>query len=623
MKTRNATVLVVLAGVLGGGLVALQLASRPRAPEPPAGAQPPALPIAQATAPAPPSRPQRARPAVTASEPGGGTIDGRVIHGMTHEGVANAELTLVGDAGVSTFRTSSDGTFELTPAASGSFVLTSITAHGFLPYSSRTRVTLSRGQSVHGVTLKLFPAIDYDGTVVDARGAPVPEARVRVLGPPGEPVLESPPEWKTGRDGRFTFQAADGAVLEANRGAARGWGHVDRTVLIMKKLTIQLGHAPPRDATITGRVRDAAGAPVAEALVRAAPSEYYTTAPTVVATTGADGRFALAGVERAPYELSVEAADHLRLVRSEVPGGSRDLELVLDAGLPLSGQVVDKRGEPVTSFTLVVQQHVDLARAPVATQSLIDPQGRFALRVARGDYDLIASTPDHKRVAVRAAAGATDVRIVIDSIAIVRGRVIASDDGSPIADAFVGLAPARRTLKSPLVQPWTATGGDGSFQLDGVASGAVAIEVRARGYATKLEELPAVPDGEARGPLTIAMLPGAPTPEALRRGGNGSGEVIGIGVQIEPAVDERSESGGTRSIDALRVVHVMPGSGALDAGVSVGDLIVEIDGVPVGKLGVNAAVANIRGPVGTSVTLTLRRGGHNARRSVERRPIRS
>jgi hypothetical protein len=37
MNTRNATVLVVMAVVLGGGLVALQLASRPRSPAPPAG----------------------------------------------------------------------------------------------------------------------------------------------------------------------------------------------------------------------------------------------------------------------------------------------------------------------------------------------------------------------------------------------------------------------------------------------------------------------------------------------------------------------------------------------------------------------------------------------------------
>lgn len=608
MKTRNATVLVVLAVVLGAGLVALQLASRARSPES-TGVPPSAPPVARA--PAPTATPARARSPVTASDGDGGTIDGRVIHGMTHEGVANAELTFVGDAGVSTFRTSSDGTFELTPAAAGSFVLTSITAPGFLPYSSRTRVTLSRGQAVHGVTLLLYPAVDYAGTVVDARGAPVPDARVHVLGPPGEPVLESPPEWKTGRDGRFTFQAADGAVLEASRGALRGWGHVDRSVLIMKTLTIQLGHAPPRDATIAGWVRDGGG-PVADAIVRAVPSAYYTTAPTVVATTGADGRFTLAGVERAPYDLSVEAADHLRLVRDEVRGGSRDVELVLDAGLPLAGQVVDKHGEPVPSFTLVVQRHDGLARAPGTTQALIDPQGRFALRVAKGDYDVIASAPEHKRTAVQATAGATDVRIVIDSGAIVRGRVIAKDDGSPVADAFVGVAVASPRPRSPLVVPWVATAGDGSFELEGLAPGAVSIEIRARGYALKVEELPAERDG-ARDALTIALVPGGPE---VARGnplgvGSGNGELAGIGVQIAP------------TLDALRITYVMPGSGALDAGLSAGDLIVAVEGVPVSTLGAQAALANIRGPAGTSVMLTLRRDGRDTRLSVARRLIRS
>src|SRR5678816_4558841 len=121
MNTRNATVLVVMAVVLGGGLVALQLASRPRSPAPPA-AEPPSPLVARLPAPAP--RPPRA-PAVAMASDAEGTIDGRVLDGMTHEGVANAELTFVGDAGVSTFRTSSDGTFELTPAASGSLARTS------------------------------------------------------------------------------------------------------------------------------------------------------------------------------------------------------------------------------------------------------------------------------------------------------------------------------------------------------------------------------------------------------------------------------------------------------------------------------------------------------------------
>jgi hypothetical protein len=604
MKSRTALVMGVLVVVLGGGLLALRLADRQATPDASAVAKQ-LTPVAQPPAP-PPTMPERSRSA-PARDTDSGVIDGRVINGVTHDGVPNAELTLVGDGGVSTFKTSSDGTFELTPTTAGSFTLASITAPGFLPYTSpvgvsAARVTLSRGRAVHGVTLLLYPAVDYEGLVVDARGAAVADVRVRLLGPPGEPVLESPPEWKTGSDGRFTFQGGDGALLEAERGALRGWARIDRNVVIMKKLTIHLGHAPPRDAAITGSVRDAGGAPLADAVVRATPSEYYSTSPTVVAKTASDGRFTLAGVDRAAYDVSAEAAEHLRQVREQVRGGTHDVELTLDAGRVLAGQVVDKRGAPIPSFTLVVQQHVGLARAHVTSVAVIDPQGRFSVRVPEGDYDLVASAPDHVRTAVEAAAGATDVRIVIDSGAILRGRVISSEDGTPIADVFVGLEAVGRSVNTPPVLPVATTGSDGTFALEGVTSGALAIQVWARGHATKIEELPA--SAGDRGPITIALPPGAPEP---RR----NDDLAGIGVEL------------FADGDLLRITRVLPGSGALDAGLSAGDLIVAVDGVPVATLGMAAAIANIRGPAGTTVTLTLRRDGHDAPRSVERRQIRS
>lgn len=607
MKKRTTMGMGVLVLVLGGGFAALRLADRRSAESPAVAKQAANEPAPLAPRPAP-ALPERPRP--PAREADSGVIDGRVIDGMTHEGVANAELTLVGDGGVSTFRTSSDGTFELTPTATGSYVLASITAAAYLPYAapvgvSAARVTLTRGQAVHGVTLLLYPATDYEGTVVDARGAPVGGVTVRLLGAPGEPAVEALPEWKSGSGGHFTFQAADGAVLEASRGALRGWAHIDRSVLIMKKLTIRLGHAPPRDATITGRVRDAAGAPLAEAMVRAVPSEYYSTSPTVVATTGPDGRFTLAGVDRAQYDVTAEAANHLQAVRPSVPGGSRDVELALDTGQSITGQVVDKRGQPVPAFTLTVHRIDGLARAHVTTLSLIDPQGHFAVRVARGDYDLIASAPDHVRTTVQAGAGADGVRIVLDSGAILRGRVTA-EDGSPIADAFVGVQTVRGGPRTPTAVPITTTRGDGTFELVGLGPGALALEVFSSGYARKLEELPAAgPDG-ARAPVAIALTPGGPTFDRPR-----AENTAGIGVQLSPQGD------------VLRIVSVMRDSGAQAAGLAVGDLIVAVDDVPVATLGTNTAIDRIRGLAGTSVTLTLRRAGHDARRSVERRQLRS
>ncbi|HSS01618.1 MAG TPA: carboxypeptidase-like regulatory domain-containing protein, partial [Kofleriaceae bacterium] len=235
------------------------------------------------------------------AETAGGVIDGRVLNGVTREGVPNAELSFLADGGVSTVRTGGDGAFELRPPATGTFVLSTITAPGFLPYApelghSSVRLTLMRNKAVHGVTLLLYPAVEYQGLVVDARSAPVAGARVRLLGSPsGEQVLEgASAEWKTGRDGRFTFHAAPDAVLEARSGNLRGWARIDRAVALRKKVTIQIGNAPARDATISGHVRDDTGAPVGDALVRAEPSKEDNDLATVFATTGPDGAFTLA-----------------------------------------------------------------------------------------------------------------------------------------------------------------------------------------------------------------------------------------------------------------------------------------------------------------------------------------
>ncbi|MGH9885715.1 MAG: carboxypeptidase regulatory-like domain-containing protein, partial [bacterium] len=420
-----------------------------------------------------------------------------------------------------------------------------------------------------------------------------------------DPVLESLPEWKSGADGRFTFQAADGAVLEASRGALRGWARIDRGVLIMKTLTIRLGHPPPRDATITGRVRDAAGAPLAEAMVRAQPSEYYSTSPTVVTTTGPDGRFTLAGVDRAQYDLTAEAADHLKGALENVRGGSRDVDLALDPGQAISGQVVDRYSAPVPSFTLTVQRIEGLARAHVTTLSLIDPQGHFTVRVAKGDYDLVASATDHVRTTVQAAAGAGGVRIVLDSGAILRGRITA-EDGTPVGNAFVGVQSGRGGPRTPMAVPIASTRGDGTFELVGLGPGALGLEVFSPGFARQTVELPAVGADGARPPVAVALAPGGPTFDRPRAENS-----AGIGVQIMPYGD------------GLRIVGVLPGSGAEAAGLVVGDQIVAINGVPVAGMGIVAATDRIRGAVGTSVMLTLRREGHDVVRAVERRPLRS
>jgi len=606
--------------LLVGGLAAWWLARGARGDRTPSPAVA-AEAAAKATVTVPPAAPQphRARAMDPASAPDRDVIDGRVLDGVTHEGVPNAELTFLGEAGASTFQTSSDGSFLLTPGT-GSFVLSAITAAGYLPYTpevghSGVRVTLARGQGIHGVTLLLYPAVDYQGLVVDARGAPVAGSRVRFLGnPTGDAALESlATEWKTGADGRFTFQAADDAMLEARAGEASGWGHLDRGVRALKTLRIQLGRVPPRDATITGHVRDTHGAPIEGAVVRGSPSTRWGDVAKVAATTGPDGAFTLPDVDHASYDLSAEAQDHVRGVRDNVLGGSRNVELTLDSGLPLAGQVVDGRGAPVPMYTLVARRRAGAARVTVATQSVIDPQGRFAVRVPRGDYDLLASAREHARgTLTQAAAGATDVRIVLGSGASLRGKVIASDDHAPIGNASIvcswlprpdfmsGGAPAG-VLPA---DPGTVTRPDGTFELTGISAGPLAIRIRAEGYYGKLEAAMTATDGAVLGPITIELT-------RVDSDDQTGIELVGIGLDLYP------------DGDALRVTRVLTGSGAFDAGIGFGDRVIAIDGVPVASLGLEGTLARIHGAAGTTITLTVRRNGQDVPLVVERRSLRA
>ncbi|MGQ9365952.1 S41 family peptidase [Azospirillum sp. A39] len=75
------------------------------------------------------------------------------------------------------------------------------------------------------------------------------------------------------------------------------------------------------------------------------------------------------------------------------------------------------------------------------------------------------------------------------------------------------------------------------------------------------------------------------------------GEFGGLGIEV--TMDDDS--------GLVRVVSPIDGSPAARAGLRAGDLIADIDNEPVKGLNLRDAVARMRGPVGTSVDLTLRR----------------
>ncbi|HEX3765649.1 MAG TPA: sigma-70 family RNA polymerase sigma factor [Kofleriaceae bacterium] len=617
-KTSTAAVLAVLVllALLGGlawwihhgaapAIVTAPVAPRPAPPPPAPRAAPAAPPVRELLS-------GQVRASVEPGDAAGGLLAGRVVNWATGDGVAGAELTFTSDAGAATVRSRDDGGFELAPPAPGRFTLAAAAAPGFLPYApellhSTVHVALARGQTVRGITVFLFPALDYRGRVVDAHGAPAPGAHVRLLGTPaGEQIIDRlETEWTADRDGGFTFHAADGAVLEATQGAMRGWAQLDSDTAITRQLTIALGDAAPRDATITGRTIDAGGGALADVLIRASPTTFDRTRSTAFATSGPDGTFTLRGLDRDAYDLDAEAEDRAPASLAGVHGGSRDVTITLDAGLAIAGQVLDGRGAPAPAYTLLVFRHEGVARHLVVARSLVDPRGRFEVRVARGSYELIASAPGWAPSApTRAEAGARDVALTLSAGATLRGTVVDAADQHPI-----GYARVVREASSggASIQPANAgaiSRPDGTFELTGIPPGLLSVTISAPGFNPRIESGMTASDGATLGPLGVGLT-------RLAEGQQPVTELVGIGIVFAADGDE------------LSVTRVIAAGGAEAAGIVAGDRVSAIDGLPVAPLGVDGAVAKIRGIEGTTITVTVHRGDQQIQLIVTRRKLKA
>lgn len=621
MKAKHSIVVALLL-LLAGGAV-LYVVTRKGGGEPVAREAAPARPIAK---PAVATKrivdekveaalpPGQGKPMLDATR-GPGLVTGRVINWSTGDGVDGAEIVFTGDGGATTVRTRAGGAFELAPAAPGRFVLTTISAPGFLPYApellhSNVHVEVVRDRAVRGITVFLYPAIDYTGIVVDEKGKPVAGAKIRLLNTPaGEQALEKlETEWTSNKDGKFTFHAADEAVLEAVRGNQRGFAVLDGDAQNTHVMTIGIGpNAKPRDRTITGRVVDG-GTPVANVLVRARPQDTgeATVRSFAFAMTGSDGTFTLEDLDESAYVLATQADGYATTVLKPVVGGARDIVIALDRGLAISGRVVDSGGDAVPAYTLVLFERRGVGRELVHAKSIVDATGRFEVRVPEGNYDLQASASGWAPSAfVKAAAGDRDLEIKVSEGATLSGQVLASDGSGPVQYARVMREARGGGASAQPSNAGTVTREDGTFELTGIPPGPVSITIGAGGFHPKIEAGMQASDGAKLGPVTITIV-------KLKPGEQPTLELVGIGVKLN-----------AMGPDGLLVEGVIPGGGAADVGIVAGDELVEIDGLAVDELGFDGTIAKIRGVEGTTVSVTIRRAGKLVTLVVPRKKLRA
>lgn len=363
------------------------------------------------------------------------------------------------------------------------------------PAARRDASPAGEAASAGGAAPALAGSATVLGSVRRADGSPAPGVGVRAVPLRGDGAGVS---WaETGREGPGAGSfAIDGLApgryrVELDRAEAEG-GRPTLALAAGDRAEVELVLAAGVD--VSGTVRDDAGRPVggAEVWITGTDAAVHGRA---AARTDASGRFALVAVDPARW-VGARAADfrpsELVLVAPLVPGagGEVDLELVLvPGGGALAGTVRDASGAPAAGALVRIGLPSDAparaaalaARArPVPLTLRADAEGRFTARgLSVGELPVAARAEGHAVAAARVELGAgrtAHVDLHLERAAVVAGT-LRLPDGAPAAGTVV------TALKgTSFGDPETSTGLDGTFELEGVRPGEVALRALRRAW---------------------------------------------------------------------------------------------------------------------------------------------
>jgi RNA polymerase sigma factor (sigma-70 family) len=382
-----------------------------------------------------------------------------------------------------------DGRFHLDQVPAGKHRLS---AHGDGAAETKwVDVQVVPGELASGITITLDPGVDVSGTVV-AAGEPVVGARVRLLGrdasAPARGVI-------TQEDGRFVVQGVAQGELVVD---VEGHRVVSPTVVSIATGPATVAVEVAALGGIRGRVTRK-GEPVEGAEVSASGgrrSSHQTT-------SAADGRFQLMGLDAATYEVSATSASLGVFVATpakvaHAEGALEEVELELDVGATISGQVLDASGGVLAGV------HVRWLREDRDDdgEGMTDGEGRFIVRLLAGKGRYRAEVRRSWSAAVTLTSASafpavivpdgqshvTDVVLRIDAASsAISGRTVMGGTVPAVDIKLVAVPVAMQTVElfAQCVDfPTAYSAVDGSFVLDGLSAGQYHVQASSPSGAT-------------------------------------------------------------------------------------------------------------------------------------------
>jgi carboxypeptidase family protein len=402
--------------------------------------------------------------------------------------------------------TDADGRFSVPHLAVANYEV-GARADGWV--AGRATVDLS---SATTVTVELDAELAIEGVVVMADGTPVegaqvtaqseqPQAapeRVRGFGGGGM-AMGGPSGWtQTGKGGKFRIVGLSAGNYRLNvsadwQGAVNIRGKRSDPIAAGRtdvKLVVEVG------GSISGRVVDSSRQPVANLWVFANPDAREGRMPEGAqgrnTRSKEDGTFVLTGLSDGTYTLQVNSgwdgssSNWKPFTRSGVPSNAKDLEIVLEEGLAISGTLVDAEGRPlpnVQMFCQAVQQQqppqrgTQVMTAPRMVNANVgsDDKGEFSFRgLAAGDYtvtiqDWGGGGSGAQQLVIengdRITAGSTGIVLRAGKGVTITGTVV-DEGGTPLKAGSVSAFP-----KTGGRQRGAQLSSDGTFEITGLSPG--------------------------------------------------------------------------------------------------------------------------------------------------------
>jgi hypothetical protein len=365
-------------------------------------------------------------------------------------------------------RADGEGKFSLENVEAGRFALAA-SAQGYIP-TQKDGIEVVAGADVDGLEVVLRRGAVVEGTVSTPDGNPLSGVRVQSFPPPGDDaaLLAVVPETLTDGDGHYHL-----AGLRTGRQSLvaehPGYPRAAREVDVRDEETrvdLRLG----RSWEVAGRAVDTRGRGIAGVRIELTSAVDASIHETV---SGAEGSFRIPGVGEGRHRLRAAKEGYAPppLQEIQIAGPVRDLELRLDGGAAVSGQIRGLSSQDLAHVHLVATR----TGVPGEQEGRADSQGSYRIDdLAAGDWLVLARMPDGRmaqgQVTIASGARAVALDLEFAGGVTLSGRVLAG--ASPIAGAVVRVLAGDGSGAGGGV-----SGPQGEFRIEGLRPGIYAMTV--------------------------------------------------------------------------------------------------------------------------------------------------